>query len=162
MAEIWFGDLECDQIDVDDCLKFKKSFEELYGRYKKSHPNIFNKFPKVFNIDTKNNIIELSEKVWSVDWHKDEYLKPFILQGATDNQYISWGDGPSEKNDVISNFTNELVKLIGDGGITFYFQVIMDGAYEDYSINIYPDLKSDFPKVDSSIDYNEDEEESDY
>tara|TARA_A100001015_G_C14490144_1_gene518897 strand:+ start:24 stop:512 length:489 start_codon:yes stop_codon:yes gene_type:complete len=162
MAEIWFGDLECDPINIEDCLKFKKSFEKLYKKYKESHPNIFKEFPEVFVIDIEKNIVELSEKIWSADWHNDKYLKPFILQGGTTNQHISWGHGFSEKNDVISNFTNELVRLIGNEGITFYFQVIMDGGYEDYSISIYPDLKNNFPKVEISTEYNEDDEMADY
>ena len=157
MAEIWFGDLECDPINVDNCLKFKQEFDKLYKKYREKYPNIFNSFPEVFDIDVEKNTIELSENVCLVDWHKDEYLKPFILQGGPDSQWITWGPGPSEKNDIISAFTNELVKIVGKQGITFYFQVIMDGGYEDYSISIYPNLDNEFPKVQSDAEYNEDD-----
>ena len=156
MAEIWFGDLECDPINVDDCLKFKEEFDTLYKKYREKHPNIYNSFPEVFDVDTEKNIIELSKNVWSVDWHKDKYLKPFILQGGPESQWISWGSGPSKKNDIISFFTNELVKIVGEQGITFNFQVIMDGGYEDYYISIYPDFKNEFPKIESGADYNDD------
>ena len=140
-------------------MKFKKSFDRLYKGFKEKYPNIFNVFPEVFDIDPEKKTIELSKKVWSIDWHKDEYLKPFILQGGPDSQCISWGPGPLEKNSIISAFTNELVKIIGEQGITFYFQVIMDGGYEDYSISIYPDFNNEFPKVESDTEYSEDNEE---
>ena len=67
------------------------------------------------------------------------------------------GDADAKKK--MFKMINELVKIIGEQGITFYFQVIMDGGYEDYSISIYPDFNNEFPKVESDTEYSEDNEE---
>tara|TARA_B100002019_G_scaffold279549_1_gene281549 strand:- start:2056 stop:2535 length:480 start_codon:yes stop_codon:yes gene_type:complete len=157
MGQIWFGDLDFDPIDIDNYSTFKKSIDELYKIWEKKHPDIFKDFPKVFNIDIEKESLELSKDIWSVDWHNNEYLKPFILQGGPDSQKIFWGDGPSSENRIISAFTNELLKLIGDQGITFYFQVIADDGYENYSTYMYPDFENEFPNSECIATFYEDE-----
>jgi len=158
MAQIWFGDLTCDPIDVDNYLTFKKSMDDLYNDWKKKHPHIFKDFPKVFDIDIKEKTIKLSEEVLYTDWYNHKYLRPFILQGGPEDQEIYWGDGPDDENEIISKYTNGLLKLIGEQGITLYFQVFADDGYEDYTTYMYPNFQSEFPQVECTAEFYDEED----
>lgn len=172
MAQIWFEDLEIYIQEIDysqdieiDFDKCKILINELYEKWEDKHPEVFKDFRPVNVIDGK---IKLNG---SNGWEDDKYLLPFVVQGGDFNSFdpsysgkeIGWGREENFKNDIISSFTNDLVKLFGENaGINFAWQVTADDGYESYSVFITPNFENQFPNIDARATfYNEEEDEDD-
>ncbi len=156
MATIWFGDLGDKIVSVSDDIrgdKAKKILENVYNDWEERYPDIFKEFkPLKINDDGKIFCDDM------VGFDDNEYALTFVSQG-TGSHNISWGSfkyGMAD-NEIIKSFTNDLLKRLGkDSVLTFSFQVITDGCWEDNYINIFPNFNDKFPTVRSESDFYND------
>lgn len=163
MAEIWFGDLdkyiEHKELDFEN---LKLSLENLYKNWETKHPKVFKNFKPL--LISENNELDFNEDFFD-SWEDDEFKIPFVLQGGNfSEQNISWGWKSNQhmENELVSKFTNDLMKIVGSGSeLTFAFQIIADDGYEGYSIYITPNFESDFPGVNLTATFYEDDEGDD-
>ena len=163
MAQIWFGDLELEITKDLNCNDISESLENLYNNWNNKHPEIFKDFRPII---ISNNELVLNNNL--IGWEDDDYLLPFVVQGGEFPSYgqpgkhISWGWNREDKfkNDIISEFTNDLLKILGnDVELNLYWQVTTDGGYESYVTNISANNDSKFPKIDGCATWYEDYDE---
>ncbi|EAR13745.1 hypothetical protein PI23P_04587 [Polaribacter irgensii 23-P] len=165
MAQIWFGDLDMsiDSKSEINISELKIALNTLYKIYEEKDAVFFKDFRPVIISEEKNEIS--FDKPFFKDWQINKYLIPFVIQGGNfKERNIGWGWKTEEHfdNKLVQEFTNDLMKLIGEGSkMNFSFDVNADNVYEEYQIDISTNFKSKIPKTKFHAYFHSEEDDKD-